>query len=55
MYSVNDKISKGRIEGAITILGHSGHDGVRIKFVPNPDAMVKDPVIVLTDIQGTEI
>lgn len=50
-----DKISKDRINRAITVLGYSGHMGEKIKLVQDADVDSEEKVYIITNVEGKEL
>jgi len=50
-----DKISKDRINRALSILSYTGHMGERLKAIENPDIEAGGKVFIITDNEGKEL
>jgi len=50
-----DKISKDRVNRALSVLSYTGHLGDKIKNIDNPDAEVSGKVFIVTDSNGKEV
>lgn len=53
--SLTDKLSKERVKMALNVLMYHGLDGYKIKLVDNPDVMIKEKALVITDMDEKEI
>jgi len=51
----SDKMSESRVKRAIDMLQFQGHEGLLLKLVHSPDALMKEQVFVITDPDGKEI
>jgi regulatory protein RepA len=50
-----DPMSQARIKRALDVLEYSGHMGERIQPIENPNPVIKDKALIITDLEGTEI
>lgn len=50
----SDKLSKDRVEQALSVLQYTGHLGEKLKSIDNPDQTVTEKCFVITDQEGKE-
>jgi len=51
----NDKISKDKVNRALSVLAYTGHMGEMIKAIENPDIEAGGKVYIITDMSGKEL